>query len=497
METYSPKKKSLLTAVAAVILIVLPLAIALVYTLTNESVVPLSQMQEIYEDDIYLSQTDTTDVYAEEATCVVKVVELDSVEDWEEDVGGQILYCREQRMWVKVISGERKGETNIVSLDLSNSLGGKERAEPVTTGTYLLACFTEDQFGDVTGIVTGYVRQNTIIVVAVIFAFILILFTGKKGIKSVGALLITCVGLILIMVPMVLHGASPIFAAVLACVFSIAATLLIIYGFTAKTFAAALGAIGGVIVSGIFAAGMASAMHMTGLVCDESRSLALTLGDGTIDMRGLLFASVVIGALGGTIDVSISIASSLDEMRTHAPKITAVEMMGSGMNIGSDIMGASLNTLILAYVGGAIHLLMLLWVNDIALIDIVNDEIIANELMRALAGSFGLLLTVPITSIAAALLMCKGGFGKFTFDIFPAFRWCKKVTEGMRSKWNQSVERARIRVEEEEAPDDLYALASQHSGRISDSELDDADYGDDEAAQESRMPSRFRSRKKQ
>lgn len=414
-----------------------------------------------------LDETGGEEVQEEEKSCLVKVTELVSVEDGEHDMGGEPMLSRLQTVWVEVISGPRRGETHIATFDLSDVLGTGKRGEPAKVGSRMVAYFSEDEYGDVSGIITGYVRQTPLIWLALIFFAMLIFITGKRGLKSVVALVITCIGLVLIMVPLILSGFSPIWAAILGCVFSIATTLVLVYGFTRKTLAAALGAIGGVVFSGIMTAVMNSVMHMTGMCCDESRTLALTLGAGNYDMQGIMFASIVIGALGGTIDVGISIASALDEMREHAPHITAAEMMSSGLNIGSDIMGASLNTLIMAYIGGSIHLLMLLWVNGVAFIDIINEEIIVNELMRALAGSFGLLFTVPITAIVAAAMMCKGGFGKLTWDMIPSVKAFKETYGKVQKQWKESIGKARERFgkEEEEyfpSDDNLYKRAERH-----------------------------------
>lgn len=129
-------------------------------------------------------------------------------------------------------------------------------------------------------------------------------------------------------------------------------------------------------------------------------------GDTVINLRGVIFAAIVIGALGATMDVAMSIASSLDEILFHKPDISDLDLMRSGLNIGRDIMGTMANTLVLAYVGSSLHLILLLMAynNDIGAI--VNRESIAVELLQSVAGSIGILFTVPAT---AAVTVAAGG----------------------------------------------------------------------------------------
>jgi len=300
----------------------------------------------------------------------------------------------------------------------------------------------------------------------IIFLVLLTFFGGKRGLRSIIALLFICAGLIFIMIPAMLNGFSPVWAAIFASLFAVTVTLTIVYGFTMKTLAAGIGAIGGIVIGGIIVAIMNVTMNMTGLVDDESMYLAQWARNGTIDLRGILFAAIMISVLGGTIDVSISIASALDELRQQAREITGAEMMKSGINIGVDIMGASLNTLILSYVGGSIHLLMLFTSYDSPMLMIINDEMIACEIIRALAGSFGLLLTVPITSLVSAILMCNGNFGKLTPDCFASYVAIKKFIQRIKNVFSKvkggKTDTAIAENNEEEQPENLFEVARAH-----------------------------------
>lgn len=404
----------------------------------------------------------------EEDTCIVKVVECSSYTDSEE-MG---VKTRKQVLYVEVLSGPRKGEFHYAEFDRSNPSGG-EPYELSKEGDRLLCFFTVNKDGVIldNGTITDYHRMPSIIWAFVLFMLLLLFLTGKSGVKSFIALFVTCAGIILIILPMILSGISPVVAAIIGCVFVILTTLVLVYGFTVKTLAAALGALGGVIVAGVFTAIMNGILHMTGATCGDANMLALHFANGEIDLNGITFAAVLIGSLGGTIDVGVSIASALDEMREHAPDITAFEMIGSGLKIGSDIMSASLNTLILAYVGSSIHLLLMLRINGIALVDVLNQETITSELLRALAGSFGLLFTVPITSFVAGAMLCKGGFGKFSIRVFPAVDSFLNFCSRVKGKWDTAMKEAKERSDVKygiQGDDNIYDRVRMHADDLDD-----------------------------
>lgn len=123
------------------------------------------------------------------------------------------------------------------------------------------------------------------------------------------------------------------------------------------------------------------------------------------DFRGLLFAGIIIGALGAVMDVSMSISSAMDEIKQVSPGLPRRALIQSGMNVGSDLMGTMSNTLILAYTSGSLPMLLLFFAYDTPLIKIVNLEFIATEIVRALAGSLGLIMAIPITAVAGGYIL--------------------------------------------------------------------------------------------
>ena len=143
---------------------------------------------------------------------------------------------------------------------------------------------------------------------------------------------------------------------------------------------------------------------LTGLGDDESQMLLYIPQNIDFNYKGLLFAGIIIGTLGASMDMGMSIASAMHEVREANPKIKRGALIKAGMNIGRDVMSTMTNTLILAYAGGSLQMLLLYMAYDIPFLDIINRDVIASEVVRALAGSIGIIFTIPITALATGFL---------------------------------------------------------------------------------------------
>lgn len=184
-----------------------------------------------------------------------------------------------------------------------------------------------------------------------------------------------------------------------------AACLLLLDGFTRKSFCAILGCIGGVAAAGIFAALVGAATPLNGFNMSEAENLLLYGAEQGLHVSGLLVCGVLVAALGAVMDVSMSIASALWELRVNNPDLPARDLFRSGMNIGKDAMGTMANTLILAFAGSSLNTLLLVRVYDIPFAQLVNTDFICVEILQSVAGSMGILLTVPLVTAVSAKLM--------------------------------------------------------------------------------------------
>ncbi|MFC1637379.1 YibE/F family protein [Candidatus Margulisiibacteriota bacterium] len=251
--------------------------------------------------------------------------------------------------------------------------------------------------------IADYVRDAPIFWLAFFYALLLIVVGGIKGLKSLASLVITIALIFLVLFPLTLWGFNPL----LVSVFIAGAVSLIVFriigGKSIKSLSAAIGTLLGVAIAGILAYTVGKMIHLTGLSSQEARILLYSM-DLKINYQGLLFGSILIGALGAVMDVGMSIASAIDEIRKVHPEANFQNLFNAGMNVGRDVMGTMSNTLILAYTGSALPLLLLLIANNMSFSKILNMEMIAAEAVRALAGSIGLVLCIPITALVSAVM---------------------------------------------------------------------------------------------
>jgi len=148
-------------------------------------------------------------------------------------------------------------------------------------------------------------------------------------------------------------------------------------------------------------------LYLTGVVDEHSRYLVNLPGEVQLNLHAVVFAGIIIGAMGAVMDVAISLSSSLWEIKEKAPLIKFKEMFSSGLTIGRDILGTMADTLILAYIGSSLTVVILLSVFSGSLLGLFNSEMIAVEILQALAGSFGILFAMPLTALFCSIIYLK------------------------------------------------------------------------------------------
>ena len=255
--------------------------------------------------------------------------------------------------------------------------------------------------------IPNYDRGGVLLGMLIVFALVLIAIGGKKGIMALLGLAYTLAGIWFLLIPLVLRGAPSIPASVAIAALTAAASLLLLTGFTRKTLCAGLGCVCGVAAAGLFAWAVGCLTPIGGFNMGEAEELVLRAYDTPLEIRGLLVAGILIAALGAVMDVAMSIASACSELTAVDPDITAGQLFRSGMNIGRDAMGTMANTLILAFAGASFNVLLLFQVYGYPLIQIINSDAMAIELIQSVAGSVGIVLTVPLVSLFSALLLSR------------------------------------------------------------------------------------------
>lgn len=208
----------------------------------------------------------------------------------------------------------------------------------------------------------------------------------------------------LVFIPSVLSGYNIYLSSILICAYVILMTLAIVGGFNKKSAAAALGCFSGVLISGALTLMMGGILHINGMTDEHSFYLFNVNPTNPIDLKGVVFAAIIIGAMGAIMDVSISIASSLWELFEQVENPTAGQLIRSGFAIGRDMMGTMSNTLILAYIGSSLSLVLLLMAYSPPLLSLLNREMIVSELLQTLVGGVGILCTIPMTSFICSMM---------------------------------------------------------------------------------------------
>ena len=304
---------------------------------------------------------------------------------------------RYQHLKVEILDGNHKGEILTIRHTIERIMPGYYIFKP---GDKLLIRATEDSSGTLETVkIQEKVRDTQVYLIVGLFIVLLLIIGGFNGLKTLISLVIAVAMIFFGYIPLIIRGVNPILASLGISIPVVIITLVIISGRNIKTLVAIIGTSLGVIISGILAFIFGNFAHLTGLADDSSISLAYIPQFRNLDYKGILFGTILIGAIGAIMDVAISIASALYEISTLDKNITGKNMIISGMNIGKDMMGSMSNTLILAYVGTTLHLIILFIVYKIRFIEIINLDSIATEIIRAMAGSIGLIITIPVTVV--------------------------------------------------------------------------------------------------
>lgn len=312
----------------------------------------------------------------------------------------------------KILSGSNKGKivVGVQNVDQDGPYSMRE----IKKGDKVLLSFFMDEEGHHTWMMSEYIRTDFLIMLFLIFTVCVILFGRFKGITTIASLILTCLCIFQVLIPSILSGKNIYIWAVAVCLYIIFMTETLISNNNKKCITATLGCIAGSVTVGLMTLISDYFLQLTGILNEESVYLKYLIEGREIDLKAIIFASILIGAVGAIMDVSISISSALYELSLKAKDNSIRSLMTSGIAIGRDIMGTMANTLVLAYIGSSMALTVLLFAYSDSLLSLFNREIIVVEILNAIVGSFALLLTIPLTSFISAVSFSGGvkGFAK-------------------------------------------------------------------------------------
>jgi uncharacterized membrane protein len=244
-------------------------------------------------------------------------------------------------------------------------------------------------------------RRRPLLLLGALFAVAVIAlgrWTGLRALFGLGLTLLVLLGFVL---PALLAGSSALLVALVGSAAVMFTVLYLAHGVRVQTSIAVLGTLASLLLTVLLAEVFVRASALTGLGSDETSLISSTVG--TLDLRGLLLAGIVIGSLGVLDDVTVTQSSAVWELHLANPAASVRELYSAGIRIGRDHIASTVNTLVLAYVGASLPLLVVYSLAGSQLQDVLTSEVVAQEVVRTLVGSIGLVAAVPLTTLLAAL----------------------------------------------------------------------------------------------
>lgn len=347
---------------------------------------------------IRLNQVEKTELVVRTGQTFEKAKVVKILQDNLEENGTRV---GEQKVRVHMLTGVRKGE----ELDITSSSGYLFGAackpgmkvivmQSVAGDSTVASVYTQD-------------RESVIYIFALIYLLALCMIGGKQGIKGCLGLVFTFFCVIFVYLPLVYLKYSPFWTAVFVCFITTLVTMYLIGGPTRKTCAATLGTLAGVVLAGISAWCFSKASGISGYNVSDIETLMTLWNTNRIQVGGLLFSGLLISCLGAVMDVAMSISSAIDEIYKQNSSLTRTELFKAGLRVGRDMMGTDSNTLILAFAGSSVSTLLLDYAYDLPYQQIINSNNIGIAIMQGLAGSFGIVLSVPFTVLICTVLFHK------------------------------------------------------------------------------------------
>ena len=345
-----------------------------------------------------LNQTEKTELVVRTGQTFEKAEVTEILQDNLDSNGTRV---GEQKVRVKMLTGARKGE----ELDITSSSGYLFGAackvgmkvivmQSVAGETTIASVYSQD-------------REWVIYIFALLYLLALCVIGGKQGIKGCLGLIFTFFCVIFVYLPLVYLRFSPFWAAVFICFLTTLVTMYLIGGPTKKTCAATLGTLAGVVLAGLSAWCFSNASGISGYNVSDIETLMTLWNTNRIQVGGLLFSGLLISCLGAVMDVAMSISSAIDEIYKQNTALSRKELFKAGMRVGRDMMGTDSNTLILAFAGSSVSTLLLDYAYDLPYQQIINSNNIGIAIMQGLAGSFGIVLSVPLTVLICTVLFHK------------------------------------------------------------------------------------------
>ena len=331
--------------------------------------------------------------------CKVEILEVDN----SSLIDTGLIRTGQQVCKVRFLNGKFKGQTSEGWNMLSGALSQDKLFYP---GDKAQAVVHHDDGEIISVNLIDFYRLGGELILALAFALFLVVFARGVGVRSVLSFVITILVLWKILIPLFLKGFNPILTGLVAVAIMTFIILALVYGFDKKLLASFCGAMSGIIFAMVLSIICSRAFHIHGAVMHNSEAL-LYSGFQDLNLTQIFMASVCIGASGSVMDLSVDITSSVSEVVRNCPSILKKEAIKSGLTVARAAMGTMTTTLLLAYSGTCIAMLMTFMAQGTPIYNILNNNIVASEIINTIAGSFGLAMTAPLTAVIAGTVLAE------------------------------------------------------------------------------------------
>lgn len=337
------------------------------------------------------------------------------IEEGEIDLGGTLQKYQIAR--VELLEGEYQGIVMEMDYGRRQVLSSATYLEP---GDSILVTIGARPDGVLTVYFVDFVRATPLLWLTAIFALAILLISRWKGFRSLLSMAFSLTVIIGYIIPRILSGDDPLRVSIIGSIILLGVTLYLTYGWTLKTHAAVVSMVLVLLITGTLAAIFVTFTRLTGSG-DESALFLLQMLNTQINLRGLLLGGMIIGALGVLDDLVTTQASAVFELHHANPSLGFGALFRSAMRIGQDHVAATVNTLVLAYAGASLPMLLMFTLGQGELGKLVNFEFVAEEIVRTLVGSLGLVSAVPLsTAIASLFALRADSLGEWEQVLGPA-----------------------------------------------------------------------------
>jgi len=263
----------------------------------------------------------------------------------------------------------------------------------------ILVSLTQMPDGTINVFFMDFVRSTPLLALGIVFIVICVLVSGWKGVRSLLGIGLSMLVIIYFIVPKILEGYNPILISLLGSIFFLTITQYLVYGWTLKTHVALGGIILSLVGTGLIGVFFVNFARLSGM--GDENAIYLLQQSGQLNIKNLLIAGIIIGALGILDDLAVGQTSAVIEIYRANPDMSFGERFKRSMNIGKDHIAATVNTLVLAYLGASLSLFLLFSSNNVDLGNVINLNSLAEQIVRSLVGTIGLFIAVPVTTFIA------------------------------------------------------------------------------------------------